>query len=188
MNRQSPGSKASANNRYWQGIFTGMFLGGFFIVAMILIFIRMQGFKVAINPAEVASLVRTKVQLETKQDIPEILEGLKLDLPGRIAGNLNGLADLRISFGESEVQLPPEILAAIKTEFDRIIEEAVLNTINDFNTTGYQERLGKNVYETVLRLLNQEIIGKTYLVKSSRWLTIPVKIVGSARENLRIGI
>lgn len=188
MNRQSPGHKGSSDNHYWQGIFTGVFLGGFLIAAMILVFIRMQGLKVAVNPGVLASLVRSKVQLEAKQDIPELLESFKHELPDKIAGHLDGMADLTISFGKSEVKLPPEILDSIKTEFDRIIEEAILNTLNDYDIKGYQERLGKNAYEMILKLLNQEIIGKTYLVKTANWLTIPVKIVSSTNENLRIGI
>lgn len=186
MSGQLP--RKRANDRYWNGIFTGIFLGTFFISMIVIVFIRVQGLKVAVNPVQLANIVRAKVQIEAGQDIPKLLEGLKNELPGRIAGHLNGLADLKISFGRSEVILPPEINDSIKMEFNRIIEEAIFNTLNDYDTREYQERIGKNAYEMVLNLFNQEIIGKTYLVKTSHWFTIPVKIVSSAKKNPQIGI
>ena len=175
-------------DRYWSGVFTGVFLGCFIISLSILMVIRMQGLKVAINPQQIARLVQAKVQAEAKRDIPQILEQLKKELPVEVSENLQGLEDFTIGIGKSQVNLPPEVIGAIKGEFNRVIEEAIINTINNYNTAEYEERLGRNAYEMVEALLQQDIIGKTYLIKTNDWLTVPVKIVGTSRQQLSVGI
>ena len=188
MAGQSPNKRTFARNIYWNGVFTGVFMGIFLISAIIMTFIRVQGLRVAINPGQLASLIQQRVQLQAGLDMPQMIEGLKQELPGRIAGNLDSLADLTISFGKSEVKVPPEVLESIRMEFGRILEEGILNTLNDYDIKKYQDRLGKNAYESVMKMLKQEIIGKTFLVKTSRWFTVPVRIVGATNNSLRIGI
>jgi len=175
-------------DRYWSGVFCGVFLGCFFSALLILVFIRLQGLKVAINPNQLAKMVQIKVQAEAKDDIPMLLEGFKQELPTEIDQHLDGLDDLTIGFGKSRIKLPENVLAAIKDEFNRIIEAGIINTLNDYNTTVYQERVGKNAYNLVSNMLNQDIIGKTYLIKTTRWLSVPVKIIATSDEQLKIGM
>lgn len=188
MDHKSSRVKKSTKDHYWNGVFTGVFLGCFIISLMLLVFIRVQGFKVAINPEYLAKMVQMKVQAEARQDIPQLLEGFKDELPTEIGNHLDGLENLTIGFGSSQVKLPEEMLAAIKTEFNRILEATVLNTLNHYDTTRYQERIGENVYRLIKDMLHQEIIGKTYVIKASQWFSVPVRIVGSSGVQPRIGI
>ena len=187
-------AKSSTNNvgldkdPFWSGVFTGVFLGCFFICIAILIFIKFQGLQVVINPEQLARLVQVKVQREARSDIPQILEDIKKQLPNELPNHLEELDGLTIGFGSSQVKLPPEVTATIKTEFNRIVESAVINTLNTYNTLGYEEQIGKKAYEIVASVLKQEIIGKTYFVMSSRWFSVPIKIVGSMDHKLQIGI
>ncbi|MGE5581559.1 MAG: hypothetical protein ACM3X9_03390 [Bacillota bacterium] len=175
-------------DRYWSGVFTGVFLGCFFICVLAFIFIRYQGLKIAINPEQVARLVQAKMQTEVKRDIPQILEEIKKKLPQEIAGNFGELESLTIGFGNSQVKLPAELITGIKGEFNRIIEGAIINTINNYDTLGYEEKIGQNVHEMIKSFFEQEIVGKTYLLKTSRWFSVPVKIVGGTGNQLQVGI
>ena len=175
-------------DRYWNGVFTGVFIGSFFLSLLLLIFIRVQGFKLAINPEQLARLVQAKVESQARQDIPQLFQGFKQELPGEVDKHLGGLDDLTIGFGQSQVKLPDEVLATIKFEFNRIIEESIANTLNDYDTSKYQERIGKSAYELVNQMLMRELIGKTYLIKTSQWFSVPVKIVISNSDQLQIGI
>jgi hypothetical protein len=133
-------------------------------------------------------LVQAKVQSEVRHEIPQIFEDIKKDLPNEIPNHLEELDGLTIGFGNNQVKLPPEVINVIKTEFNRVFETAIINTLNNYNTLTYEERIGKNAYETVENTIKQEIIGRTYLVKYSQWLSIPVKIVGSTNRQFQIGI
>lgn len=179
-------SKHFDKDHYWNGVFSGVFLGCFFTALLILITIRVQGLKVAINPNQLAKMVQIKVQEEAKNDIPLLLEGIKKELPGEINQHMMGLDDLTIGFGKSQVKLPEDVLVSIKGEFNRIIEEGIINTLNHYDTTQYQTRVGKNAYELVSDMLNQEIIGRTYLIKTTEWFSVPVKIVATSDNQLKI--
>jgi hypothetical protein len=144
--------------------------------------------KVGINPDQLAKIVQIKVQTAAKSDIPLLLEGFKRDLPDEINKHLNGLDDLTIGFGKSQVKLPENMLLSIKDEFNRIIEEGIINTLNNYDMTQYQERVGKNAYDLVSDLLNREIIGRTYLIKTTRWFSVPLKIVSTSEEQFKIGL
>lgn len=181
-----PSSKHFDKDRYWSGVFCGVFLGCFFTALLILVTIRVQGLKVAINPNQLAQMVQIKVQEEAKNDIPLLLQGFKSELPGEINQHLNGLDDLTIGFGKSQVKLPEDVLFSIKGEFNRIIEEGIINTLNHYDTSQYQKRVGKNAYDLVSNMLNQEIIGRTYLIKTTEWFSVPVKIVATRDNQLKI--
>jgi hypothetical protein len=182
-------TKASfEKDRYWSGVFTGVFLGCFIVSVTILLVVRVQGLKVAINPQKIAQLVQMKVQSEAKRDIPQILEQLKKELPLEITENLQGLEDFKIGIGKNQVSLPEELIIAIRDEFNRVIEEAIINTFNNYNTAEYEERIGRNAYEMVENLLQRDIIGKTYIIKTNDWLSVPVKIVGTSRYQISVGI
>jgi hypothetical protein len=180
--------KSFDKDRYWNGVFCGVFLGCFFTVLLLLVMLRVQGLKVGINPDQLAKMVQIKVQTAAKNDIPLLLEGFKRDLPDEINKHLDGLEDLTIGFGKSQVKLPENMLLSIKDEFNRIIEEGIINTLNNYDTTQYQERVGKNAYNLVSDLLNQEIIGRTYLIKTTRWFSVPLKIVSTSKDQFKIGL
>lgn len=105
-----------------------------------------------------------------------------------IGKNLQGIDDLKIWIGKSQVSLSDEFAIAIKAEFNRVIEEAIINTFNSYDTTEYEERIGRNAYEMTETFLQQDIIGKTYLIKTNDWLSVPVKIVGTSRYQVSVGI
>jgi hypothetical protein len=183
---KSSSYKRFDKDHYWSGVFCGVFLGCFFTALLILVIIRLQGLKVAINPNQLAKMVQVKVQEEAKNDIPLLLQGFKNELPGEINQHLDGLSDLTIGFGQSQVKLPEEVLFSIKGEFNRIIEEGIINTLNHYDTSQYQQRVGKSAYDLVSNMLNQEIIGRTYLIKTTQWFSVPVKIVATSDNQLKI--
>lgn len=188
MSKTTQTKNSSDKDRYWNGVFTGVFLGCFIISVTILVVVRVQGLKVAINPHTIAQLVQEKIQSEVKREIPKVLEQLEKELPLEITENLEGLEGLTIGIGKSQVGLPVELVTAIKGEFNRVIEEAIINTFNNYNTLEYEERIGKNAYEMIETMLQQDIIGKTYLIKTNEWFSVPIKIVGSSRHQVSVGI
>ncbi len=181
-------NKRFDKNHYWSGVFCGVFLGCFFTSLLILVIIRVQGLKVGVNPDQLARMVQVKVQNEAKNDIPILLEGFKHELPAEINKHMVGLSDLTIGFGKSQVKLPEDMLVSIKDEFNRIIEEGIINTLNNYDTSQYQERVGKNAYDLVSNLLRQEIIGRTYLLKTNQWFSVPLKIVSTSEDQFRLGL
>jgi hypothetical protein len=148
----------------------------------------MQGLKVVINPEALAKTVQERVRAEARTEFPQLLEGFKQELPKEVDKHLNELSELKIGFGKTEVKLPDEVLGTIKLEFNRIIESAIINSLNDYDTGKYEERIAQDAYNLVEHILKQDIIGKTYLFKSSDWFTVPVKIVGSSKHNLKMKI
>ncbi|NLW45842.1 MAG: hypothetical protein GXY86_00660 [Firmicutes bacterium] len=187
----SKGAQAKTSfdkDRYWSGVFTGVFLGCFIIFVTIFLVVRVQGLKVAINPQKIAQLMQAKIQSEVKREIPKVLEQLEKELPQEITDNLGGLDDLTIGFGKSQVSLPVEMIDAVRGEFNRVIEAAIINTFNNYNTTDYEERIGKNAYDMIESMLRQDIIGKTYLIKTNEWFAVPVKIVGTSKYQVSVGI
>jgi len=179
-------AKSNLKERYWNGVFTGVFLGCFVLSVAILVTVRLQGLQVAINPELLAKMVEDRVRTELRRELPQLIEGFKREIPEEVDNHLDHLNHLKIRFGQSEVKLPDEVLAAIKLEFNRIIESAVRNTLNDYDTSKYEDRLAKDAYEIVHQIIRRDIIGKTYLIKSAEWLTIPVRIVGTSKESLKI--
>ncbi|HOP75702.1 MAG TPA: hypothetical protein PLC07_11750 [Bacillota bacterium] len=179
-------AKSNLKERYWNGVFTGVFLGCFVLSVAILVTVRLQGLQVAINPELLAKMVEDRVRTELRRELPQLIEGFKREIPEEVDNHLDHLNHLKIRFGQSEVKLPDEVLAAIKLEFNRIIESAVRNTLNDYDTSKHEDRLAKDAYEMVHQIIRRDIIGKTYLIKSAEWLTIPVRIVGTSKESLKI--
>lgn len=179
-------TKPNIKERYWSGVFTGVFLGCFILSVAILVTIRVQGLQVAINPDLLAKMVEERVRMEARQELPQLIEGFKTDIPAEVDAHLDDLNNLKIGFGQSEVKLPDEMLTVIKLEFTRIIESAVRNTLNDYDTSKYEERLAKDAYDMVHQMIRRDIIGKTYLIKSAEWFTIPVRIVGTSKPSLKI--
>lgn len=179
-------AKSNLKERYWNGVFTGVFWGCFVLSVAILVTVRLQGLQVAINPELLAKMVEDRVRTELRRELPQLIEGFKREIPEEVDNHLDHLNHLKIRFGQSEVKLPDEVLAAIKLEFNRIIESAVRNTLNDYDTSKYEDRLAKDAYEIVHQIIRRDIIGKTYLIKSAEWLTIPVRIVGTSKESLKI--
>lgn len=175
-------------DRYWNGVFTGVFIGCFFISVAILAVLRVQGLKVAINPNSLARLVQLKVQTELRSDLPKLVEGIKHELPAKISNHLTGIENLTINIGKSQVKLPEEVQNAIKDEFNQIIEEAVFNTVNDYSSLQYEQQIGENTYQVVKKILIQDLIGKTYVIKPTQWFSVPIRIVGSSNDRWRIGI
>ena len=188
MSEELEAKKLGDTDRYWNGVFTGVFIGSFFISLLILFVVRFQGLQIAINPDKLAALVQDKVQMEARKSMPQILEEIKHELPKEIDKNFTSLDDLNISIGQTQVKLPPEAINAIKSEFNRIIESAVINTINGYSTTQYEKRIGESAYQMMNNILRQEVIGKTYLIKASEWLSVPVKIVGTSKLPVKVGI
>ncbi len=176
--------KVFDKDRYWNGVFTGVFIGCFLISILLLFYVRVRGLTVAIDPERIAGLAQLKIQAEAKRSIPQVLQGIKQELPGKISSNLTELDNLQISIGKTQVKLPNEAVNAIRSEFNRIMEEAIINTLNDYNTTQYEAKIGQNAYEMVRNTLRQEVIGKTYIVKTSQWFTLPVKIVGTSKNSI----
>jgi hypothetical protein len=175
---------------YWIGVLTGVFIGCFFSCLSIILLIKSQGIRIGINPEQLALLVQTRVRSEAGQEIPRILEGIKNDLPRQLPDNLTALDQLTIGFGDSQVKLPAELVNTMKTELNRIFETILINTLNNYNTTAYQDMVAKNSYEMVENTLKQEIIGKKYLLKYSAWFSIPVTVVSSSKSKsqFQIGI
>ncbi len=188
MSKATQAKTSLDKDRYWSGVFTGVFLGCFVISVTILLVVRLQGLKVAINPQKIAQLMQAKIQSEVKREIPKVLEQLEKELPVEITENLESLEDLTIGIGKSQVSLPVELVTAIRGEFNRVIEEAIINTFNNYNTSEYEERIGKNAYEMIETMLQQDIIGKTYLIKTNDWFSVPIKIVGTSRHQVSVGI
>jgi hypothetical protein len=178
----------NTNNRFWSGVFTGVFGGCFLLTMIVLFLIKAYGLEVAINPEQLAGLIREKVKIEAKREILELTEGFKKELPVEISKHLNGLENFTISFGTSQVKLPEEMITSIKGEFNKIIEEAVFNALNDDNSRSYEERVGLDAYQLVTKILKQDLIGKTYLIKTSPWFSVPVKFIGASEPHLKIGI
>lgn len=187
MSKSSKEKTNDVTNRYWSGVFTGVFIGCFILSSLILIFLRVQGLKVIINPEQLAQMVRDKVQVEAKKDMPKLLEDFKKDLPQEIGTHLE-VDQLKIGFGGSEVNLPEEITRAIENEFNRVIETAIINTLNSYDTGEYERKMAESAYKMVDQMLRREVIGKTYLIQSSKWFTVPVKIVSSTNKQVKSGL
>ena len=188
MPKSRQASKRLEKDRYWSGIFTGIFIGCFFVSALFIAVIRFQGLQVTVNPEKLASLIQAKVKLEVKKDLPQVLESFKKELPQEIGNHLDGLEDLKIGFGNSQVKLPQEVIIAIRTELNRIIETAIMNTLNDYNISKYEDKISENVHDLILSLVKQDIIGKTYLIQTTKWFVVPIKIVGTSNHQWQIGI
>lgn len=188
MVKEAKAKAGAVKSHYWNGVFSGVFLGCFILSVLILAVIRFQGFKVFIDPGQLAGMVQAKVREEARQDLPRLLENFKKDLPQKIDNNLDEVNNLKIGIGSSEIKLPEEAILAIKSEFNRIIETAIINTFNDYDTAEYENKIANNVYEMVENLLRREVIGKTYLIKSTEWLSVPVKIVSSGNAQIKTGI
>jgi hypothetical protein len=164
-------------DRYWNGVLSGFFLGCVFISAALLSFIQYQGLRFVINPEQLSSLVQAKVQLEARQNIPQILEKIKEDLPAELPNHLDEIDELTIGIGNSQVKLPPDFQAALKTELSRIFEAALINTLSNYDTQAFEKLIGDDAYKMVQKTIRQELIGKTYRIKYSGLFSVPVKFV-----------
>jgi hypothetical protein len=183
-----PSSKVRLNKSpYWNGVMIGAFLGCFFMSITLFFFVQCQGLQFAINSEQLAQLVKAKVQTQAQQDIPQILEKIKQDLPGELPNHLEELDNLTIGIGNNQVKLPPELIAALKDEFNRVFEAALINTLNNYSTMASEKLIGKNTYEMVKGIIKREI-GKTYRINYSEWFSVPVKIVESRHKQFELGI
>lgn len=188
MPKSTSGKGHPEKDRYWRGLLTGVFIGCFFVAFIIVYLVRIQGLQVTIDPKELASIAQNKVQAAASQDFPALMEEVKNDLPGEISRHMGDLSEISIGLGANKFQLPPEIRVALKKELDSIIEVAINNTINRYDTATYQKKIGSHTYALVYSMLHQDIIGKTFLLRTSSWLSFPVKIVGSSRAANHLSI
>ncbi|HOJ77150.1 MAG TPA: hypothetical protein PLZ08_03860 [Bacillota bacterium] len=174
--------------RFWKGLIFGLLLGAFGVILIMYVLIRFQGFTIAVNPEMLANIVAEKVRNEIKSDIPQLVEEVKKELPQEIGKHLEDFDSLKISFGNSSVQLPIEISKALKTELNSIIETAVISTLNDYDFSDYEVKIAKDTFNIVDNLLRKDIIGKTYRIRPAKWLEFPVKIVESSKYHFQMGL
>ncbi len=185
-----PVPKTVRKDSYWNGVFCGVFLGCFFMSIAFYLFLQYQGLQFAISPEQLAEMVKVQIQNQAKQEIPQMLEKIKKELPNELPNHLEELDNLTIGIGSSQVKLPSELLAAIKLEFTRVFEAALINTLNNYNLMASEKLVGKNTYELIRKAVRQEIIGKTYRINYSKWFTVPVKVVENSHQGVpfKIGI
>lgn len=188
MPKVATGKGRPETDRYWRGLMTGVFYGCFFVTLIVFYLVRIHGLQVAIDPKALASIAQDRVQAAASQDFPAFFDEVKNDLPDEISRHMDNLGDISLGFGSNRVQLPPEVISSLKKELNSILEVAVNNTLNRYNTAKYQKRLASHTYALVYSMLNRDIIGKTFFVKTSTWLRFPIKIVGSSRAQNPLSI
>lgn len=146
----------------------------FFLVAYIMV---EQGITVEFNAEELARTVSQQVEAQAKLQLPQFIDQAKSELPKAMAEQATEeFARTNIQFFNVSIKLPPEALEAIRKQLEINFKSSLDYTLNGTNLDGVAQEVGKTSYQLTKDSLEKQFNGKTFMVRTYRWVNIPVTV------------
>lgn len=164
-------------NRFWVGLYLGVFCTLFLTTALVFTFLSTKGFRITLNPNQPALLVRDQIKREAFSTLSLCLEKVKVELPVALRQAFQDPAWRFIPAEEGAVSLPLEISEAAKDQLQKLAEQTVLGFFKGIDLTPYVEELGQAALYEVKEAFHREVAGKTYQYKINPFLAVPVTVL-----------
>lgn len=178
MKKKYGDEKEKGTNRFWQGLYLGLFCALFLATALVYIFLSTGPFRITLDPSQPALWVREQIKAEAATVLNLCLEKMKVELPVALRRAFQDPVWRFIPADEGAVSLPVEIGEAAQEQLQRLAEQTVFHFLKEFDLTPYIEDLGQTALFEVKAAFQREVAGRTYHYQLSPFLTVPVMVTG----------
>jgi len=147
-----------------------LFLGGAYLLLE-------RGITVEFNAEELAKTVSQQVETQAKVQLPQFINQAKSELPKAMAEQATlEFSRTNIQFFNVSIKLPETALHAIRTQLEINFRNSLDTTFNGANIEHMAQQVGRTSYALTKESLEKQFNGKTFLVKTYKWVTVPVTV------------
>lgn len=159
------------------GLLVGLFLCLGLVVGLFYAFVE-HGLTAEIDVEAVAREARNAIEWQVAQMLPGIIDGMKADVPDRVAQDLaHQLSTASFVVYGVEIQIPDETLAVIRDQVQDTVVGELNRNLDQIDVAGAAEEWGQRGEEMVSEALRRELRGRTVVVQmhpSLTWPAVPV--------------
>ncbi len=136
-----------------------------------------KGFTVELPAADMAHLVALQVRQQVDAQIPELLARARVEIPTRLAGQVNGrLQGVEVSFAGRSIKLPKELRSDIESKVAAAVRSSVEEVIDGLDPSALSRDLAGQTEIMVRQSLAAEFREKTFVYQPWPWVSVPVTI------------
>ncbi len=176
MKKNQGKGREEGKDRFWLGLYLGVFCTLLLTTALVYTFLSAGGFRIALDPNQPAFLVRDQIKAEAFSILSLCLEKLKVELPVAIRRTFQDPEWRFIITEEGAVSLPLEISEAAKDQLLKLAEQTVVGFLKEIDLTPYVEELGQTALFEVREAFHREVMGKTYHYQINPFLAVPITV------------
>ncbi|HEX6988053.1 MAG TPA: hypothetical protein VF282_01155 [Bacillota bacterium] len=159
------------------GLLTGLFLC-LGIAFGIFHGVTQRGFTARVDVDEVAAQVRSQVEMQVAELLPQVLAALKEEVPGRVAQELAGQLDEAtfVMYGVT-IRLPRENLSGVRAQIERLVSDEIQQAIDEMDVAGAAAEWGARGERLLAAALRAELRGRRLELRvhpEYPWPTVPV--------------
>jgi len=161
---------------FFLGLASGLLLAFIFFALGAYLMLE-QGITVEFNADQLAKTVSQQVETQAKLQLPEFIEQAKSELPKTMAKEATReFAKGNIQFLNVNISLPQAALQRIEKQLETNFRDSLNSSLNKINIEGMAKAVGKTSYKLTKESLEKQLNGKTFNVRTYKWVTIPVTV------------
>jgi len=159
------------------GLLTGLFLclGA---AAGALQVVTQRGFTAHVDVDGVAAQVRSQVEMQVAELLPQVLTSLKREVPGRGARGLTErLEEASLVRLDVSIRLPRESLIGVQEQIERMVTQEIQVAIDEVDVAGAASAWGARSERLLASALRAELQGRRIELQvhpRAPWPTVPV--------------
>lgn len=161
---------------FFLGLLTGTLIT-FFLFTLGAYLVITQGVKIQFNAEELARTVSEQVEAQAKLELPQFISQAKDKLPKEMARQATEeFARTNIQLFNVTIKLPESALEGIRKQLEITFGNSLNTTLKDINTEILAQKVGRTSYNLTKQTLKKQFNGKTFMVKTWGWISIPVTV------------
>lgn len=161
---------------FFLGLFSG-FLVSLFIFSLGAYTLIMRGVTVEFNAEELARTISQQVRAQARVQLPQFINQAKSELPKIMAEQATEeFSRTNIQFFNVNIKLPEVALVEIKRQLEINFKDSLDSSLNNINIENMAQEVGSTSYKLTKESLEKQFNGKTFMVKTHKWVSIPVTV------------
>jgi len=143
----------------------------------VVLLLTYHGVTVTLNSGEIARMVRERVVIQAREDLPRLIDTAKTKIPSIVEAQMREqLISDRMEIAGFVFRVPEELLGQLRQSIRESAEQAATKILEGVDTSALAENMGDNVYLTVQETLSQELHGKIFEVLAYGRLPLRVRL------------
>jgi hypothetical protein len=137
--------------------------------------LSVRGLTVYLDGEEIAQIVRERVMLQARQDLPALIAGAKEEIPHIVEEEMaDQLSSDRMEIAGLVFRIPDELLDQLRGSMKKNVENATGQILDGIDTDVVAEKFGDDVYRMVLETISGELADQSFQV--TVFGKIPIRI------------
>jgi hypothetical protein len=159
------------------------FFAGFLSAVIVILFLMSgatgmaatRGVTVSLNSGDMAQIIRDRIIIQAKGDLPHVIEQAKAEIPSIVEKEMEDqFASDRMEIAGFVFTMPDELVEQLKTNMQQNVERATAKIMDGINTDALADQLGEDAYLLVQETMQNELNGQSFNVMVLN--RIPVRV------------